>query len=242
MSSRTSPEDPFDFCSVAGDAGGEFEDSFTAVRPPEYNNSDQPSRRSLPTGPSAAPQTGVTTSQAPGHILSSQLDDAGQHYPASNSAATVTGAEVAAATQATLPRLHILFHTNRDYNSALQPLTERAVAALNHDVAHGSGNGNVGEWIHGRSQFSPTDPMGINMSVLRNPPTGSATRTDSRSSWSMISSSTLQPSQIENVADAVCATGQQFADVSAPIGPLLDEDCVRSAMPHAPRQPPDGDD
>ncbi|KAI0428944.1 hypothetical protein F5Y09DRAFT_343153 [Xylaria sp. FL1042] len=206
------------------------EDNYTAVRPPQYKDSNLPSGMSLSSGPSVTPENVVTRSQAPGRPTSSQGEDAPQHYPASDSTATVRADEVAATTQATqaprrdpTPRAHILFYIDRDYNGATPPLTERALAAHNHYVAHASVNGHIDEWIRGRSQFSAADPVDINMSILRNDRTETATRCGSSSSWSMISSSTLTPLQIEPVADVVCDTGVQFADVSAPIGHLLDE-------------------
>ncbi|KAI1428164.1 hypothetical protein F5Y12DRAFT_78371 [Xylaria sp. FL1777] len=239
MSSHIFARDQLDSLSVIGDADGEFEDNYTAVRPPQYKDSNQPAGMPLPSGPSATPQTVVTTSQAPGHLASSQLEDAGQHYPASNSTATVRADEVAAATQAfhaTHPQLpsstgpavrtDLFFYVNCGYDGGVQPLTEEAVAAHNYNSAHGSGNGTIIEWIHGRSQFSPAYPMGI-VSALQKPQTSTVIRTGSKSSWSIISSSTLQPSQVEHVAEAVCATGLQFSDVSAPIGrQLLDEDFI----------------
>ncbi|TGJ88528.1 hypothetical protein E0Z10_g234 [Xylaria hypoxylon] len=239
MSNHMSPEERLELLSSISNTSGEFEGNFTATRPPQYNDSNQPSGRFLHGGLSAVPRTLVTMSQAPQVPTPSQLEDVGQHYPSSDSTGTVMADEVAAAAAAAfsqprpgldpVPRMHILFHINRDYNGAVLPLTERAVAALNHDFAHGSGNGNVDEWIHGRSQFSPADQMDPSMSVLRHPRTRTVTRTGSTvaSSWSAISSSTLRVSLMGHVADDVCATGLQFADVSVPIGNhLLDEDLM----------------
>ncbi|KAI1307739.1 hypothetical protein F5Y03DRAFT_114904 [Xylaria venustula] len=235
MSNLMFSKDQLDLLSAVGEAGGNDEGNYTTAHPPPYNDNNQPSGRSLPSGPSATPQTVMSTSQTPGQ----QLEGAGQHYPASDSSATVRPDEVASVTQALqdslpqhgflyelVPRMHILFHLDRDYNGGAQPLTERAIAALNYDFAHGSSNSNVEQWIHGRSQFS-SDPAGINMSILRSPRTETESRTGSKSSFSMVSSSTVQPSQMEHVNFTVCAAGLQFADVSAPAArQLLDEDCV----------------
>ncbi|KAI0818337.1 hypothetical protein GGR55DRAFT_71260 [Xylaria sp. FL0064] len=237
MSSHVSPKDQSDFLSVIGETNGDFEDNYTAVRPPQYNVSNLPSGVSFPSSPSVpsgTPDNIVTAGQATGRPMSSQLEDAGQHYPASNSTATVTADEVAAATLATqaiqapgtgpTPRMHIFFHINRDYSGAVQPLTEHAVAALDHDFAHGSVNGYFAEWIRDRSQFPPA---GRNISIPQKYRTETATRTGSDSSWSIISRSTIGSMQMEPWADAVCATGMQFAEVSAPNRRgLLDENCM----------------
>ncbi|KAI1283294.1 hypothetical protein F5Y07DRAFT_394210 [Xylaria sp. FL0933] len=234
MSSHVSPRDQSDFLAVVGETNGDFEDNYTAIRPPQYNVSNLPSGISFPSGPSVTSDNRVAAGQAAGPLMSSQSEDAGQHYPASNSTATVTADEVAAATLATqatqapgtdpTPRMHILFHINRDYSRAVQPLTEHAVAALDHDFAHGSVNGDFAEWIRDRSQFPPADR---NISIPQKYRTETATRTGSDSSWSFMSLSTLGSIQTEPWADAVCATGMQFAEVSAPNRRgLLDENCM----------------
>ncbi|KAI0970207.1 hypothetical protein F4678DRAFT_132875 [Xylaria arbuscula] len=226
MSNNMFSDAALDLVSAVGLTDGDAENNHEAVYPLQYNNNDQLSGTSLPSGPSATPQTVITPSHTPGQ----QLEGAGQHYPASDSSATVRADEVASVTQALfqpVPRMHILFHLDRDYDGGAQPLTKRAIAALNYDFAHGSGNSNVEEWIHGRSQFSSTDSAGINMSILRSPRTETETRTGSQSSFSMVSSSTVRPSQMEHVDVTLRAAGLQFADVSAPVTrQLLDEDCV----------------
>ncbi|KAH8165696.1 hypothetical protein CIB48_g2572 [Xylaria polymorpha] len=196
-----------DFLSGISNAGEGFgEDAFTADRPPQYNDSNR------------VPQTVVQD------LMLSEMQDVGDHYPAScdtDSTATVlppiAAATTATATTATPIRPHILYHVNRDYNGALEPLTEHAVAALNNDFRNGSYSGNVDEWVYGRSQCPPSDPEDLNMSVFRHP----HTRTDSTlgSSWTVVSSSTPSGSQMEHVADCICAAGLQFADVPAfPMG------------------------
>ncbi|KAI8948010.1 hypothetical protein F4801DRAFT_485854 [Xylaria longipes] len=193
--------------------GYDYEDAFTAGRP-QYNDSN-------------LPQTVVQD------LMLLQMQGSSDHYPAScrtDSTATILAdkaAATAAATSATTPtRDYILYHVNRDYNGAVEQLTEQAVAALNNDFRNGSYNGNVGEWVRDRSQFPPSDPVDLNLSVLRSPPT----RTDSTvgSSWTIISSATPSDSQEEYMADDICAAGGQFVDVPAsPTGPTLsDEDCI----------------
>ncbi|KAI0515195.1 hypothetical protein F5B22DRAFT_192195 [Xylaria bambusicola] len=200
----------------------DFEDNYTFDRPPQLNLSTQPAGGSSPNGASTVSQAAVITDQTPRRMASSQLEEAGQHYPASDSTATVMADEVAAATQAALPRLdpvvraHILFHVNRDYNGAVQPLTEGAVAALNHDYAYSS----VAEWVQGRSQFSPADQLGFDMSNMlpSRIRTSTAARTGStvESSCTMVSRSTLKSTKTWG-AHTVCAAGQQFEDVCTPI-------------------------
>ncbi|KAI0460061.1 hypothetical protein F5B21DRAFT_128879 [Xylaria acuta] len=213
MSHRLPSEDQAEFLSGIDNAGEEFDyqDAFTAGCPPQYHDSNQ------------APQTVVQDA------MLSQMQGIRDHYPAScrtDSTATVLADKAVATATATQPRPHIFYHVNRDYNGAAEPLTEEAVAALNDDFRNGSYNGNVGEWVRGRSQFPPSDPVDLNLSVLRNP----RTRTDSTlgSSWTVVSSTTPSGSQMEHVADVICAAGLQFADVPAsPTGPtLLDEDFI----------------
>ncbi|RWA08326.1 hypothetical protein EKO27_g6783 [Xylaria grammica] len=235
MSSHIPAEEQLEPLASVCDNNGGFEDNYTPTRPPQYNDRNQPSGRVLPGGPSTVPRT-VVTSQAPDNPTSPELEGVGQHYPALNSTATgvVDGVVTVAAASIPphqpypdpIPRAYVLFHVNRSYNGAHQPLTEGAIAALDHDFAHGSASGNVGEWIHGRSQFTRANPVNPSISVLQCPRTYTVTRTGSTvlSSWSIVSS-THQVSSTGHVADDVCAVGQQFADVSAPIGRrLLDED------------------
>ncbi|KAI1366730.1 hypothetical protein F5Y08DRAFT_117304 [Xylaria arbuscula] len=235
MSGQSSPKFKSDPFSHISDDAGDFEDNYTVVRPPQFKLSTQPFGESSSSGPSAIPQAAITTAQRPGHLMSSHSGDAVQHYPSSDSTATARADAVAAATQASIPRLQsgdvptiradILYQVNRDYDTFAQPsLTEGAVAALDHDYTHRS----VSEWVHGRSQFSPAEQMERSMSEF---PVGARTQTATRtgstvgSSWSLVSLSTL--SQMGYAVDYICGTGVQFADVSAPAGNLLlEEDCT----------------
>ncbi|KAF2968019.1 hypothetical protein GQX73_g5589 [Xylaria multiplex] len=174
-------------------------DNFTAARPPQYNGSNQPSGASL---------TG------------------------SDSNSTVMADEVAVATPLSqLPpnphptlRMDLQFYINFNYDGAVQPLTEQAIAAHNHNLASGSGNGNIVEWVNGHSQFLAADSKGLIMSTARHPRTQTATRTGSTvlSSWSVVSLSAPQVSMSAHGDDGVYAIGSQFADVSAPTSPHLD--------------------
>ncbi|KAK5630063.1 hypothetical protein RRF57_005778 [Xylaria bambusicola] len=222
-----------DHMSQIGQSAEDFEDNHTFKRPPQLNLSTQPAGGSSPSSASSVSQAAVVTGQTPRCLASSQLKEAAQHYPASDSTATVMADEVAGATQAALPRLdpvvpaYILFHVNRDYNGAVQPLTEGAVAALNHSCTYSS----VPEWVQGRSQFFPGDQLGLDMSELlpSRIRTSTAARTGStvESSCTMVSRSTLKSMKTWG-SHEVCAAGLQFADVCIPIHHhqlLLDDDC-----------------
>ncbi|KAI0546797.1 hypothetical protein F4679DRAFT_401692 [Xylaria curta] len=216
MSHYLSSEDQVEILSRLDDTDDAFgyEDAFTAGRPPQYNNSNQ------------VPQT------VGQDIIPSQMQGTIDHYPTScrtESTATVladkdTVAATATAT-ATPTRDYILYHVNRNYEGDAEPLTEYAIAALNNDFHNRSYSGNVDEWVRGRSQFPPSDPVDLNMSVFRSP----HTRTDSTvgSSWTIVSM-TSSSSRAEHMADVICAAGLQFADVPAfPMGPtLLDKDLI----------------
>ncbi|KAI0533877.1 hypothetical protein GGR58DRAFT_87319 [Xylaria digitata] len=221
--------------SAMSSMSAEFEDNFTAARPPQYNGSNQPSGGFLPVGPSAVPRAILATGQA-SEAISPQLQDAGQHYPASDSTGTgtVMADEVVAAIAAPLsqpppnlhltPRMVLQFYINHDYDGAVQPLTEQAIAAHDYNIACGSGNSNVVEWINGGLQFPAVDSRSLSMSVFRHSRTQTATRTGSTvpSSWSVVSSSALQVSMSGHGDDGVRDTGSQFTDVSAPAYPQLD--------------------
>ncbi|KAI0446700.1 hypothetical protein F4803DRAFT_448739 [Xylaria telfairii] len=212
MSHYVPSDDQVEFLSGISNTGEGFdEDGFTAVRPPQYNDSN------------CVPQTDVQDLMLP------EMQDAGHHYPAScdtDSTATILPGKAAATAAAAPTRSYIFYHLNRDYNGAVEPLTEHAVAALNDDFRNGSYNGNVGEWVNGRSQFPPKDPMDLNLSVFRHPRTRTASTLGS--SWTIVSSTTPSGSQMEHVADDICAAGLQFADVPAfPMGHgLSDEDLI----------------
>ncbi|KAI0468736.1 hypothetical protein F4859DRAFT_201119 [Xylaria cf. heliscus] len=208
-----------DLLSRINDAGEglEYEDTFTADRPPQYNDSNQ------------VPQTvdqDLTTSQ-----MQSIRDDG---YPAScrtDSTSTILLGQAAAGATVTPTRPYIDYHVNYDYSrvddGSAEPLTEQAIAALNNDFRNGWYNGNVGEWVRGRSQFSPSDPVDLNLSELCSPRT--ITESTLGSSWTIVSLSTPHlSSQTEYGADVICAAGLQFADIPAfPMGPtLLDEDFI----------------
>ena len=228
MSDHFSPSQ-FDLYSYMSEDAGDFEDNYTVVRPPQFKLSTQSSGESSPSGSGALLKAAPATVQTPSRLASS--------YPAPKSTATVMADEVAAATQAALPQLQprnspaipprILYYVNRDYNEFVQPsLTEGAVAAFDHEYAHRS----VIEWVRGGSQFSPADQMESSVSELLVPArTQTAARTGStvESSWSKVSSPSLNSSQMGLALDDICATGVQFADVSAPIANLLlEEDCT----------------
>ncbi|KAI3322176.1 hypothetical protein HD806DRAFT_139641 [Xylariaceae sp. AK1471] len=224
LSSRTSDfEDDF------------IEDNFTADRPCQFNDEHLPTTFSSGPSPSVVPRTVLITDAALADLTLAQIKKA---YPLSchtSSTATITAEKAAATTNASLQvRKHVLFHTKRDYNGAgaVQPLTEWALAALNDDFRMRSYNGNIAEWIRGGPQFSPEDMVSVNMSVLRSPRTRTMTMTCTGStlgsSWSVISMSTPSVSQVDRVAESICAAGLQFDDV--PASPtsldLLDEDVV----------------
>ncbi|KAI0805077.1 hypothetical protein GGR55DRAFT_656953 [Xylaria sp. FL0064] len=114
----------------------------------------------------------------------------------------------ALATQATrapsrdlTPRRPNIFHINGNHNRAVHPLTEQAIATLNHDFAHGQFNGCVDEWIHSQTQT---------LAMLPNHRIG----TGNELSWSIVSSSTLKSSPISPlpVEDLIIGCGSQYVD------------------------------
>ncbi|KAI0192956.1 hypothetical protein EV127DRAFT_27721 [Xylaria flabelliformis] len=212
MSHYLSSEDQMEILSGLDntDEAFNYEDAFTAGRPPQYNDSNH------------VPQTVVQD------LMPSQMQGIRDYYPAScrtDSTATVL-ADKDTVTATAPTRDYVLYHVNRNYEGDAEPLTEYAIAALNNDFNNRSYGGNVDEWVRGRSQFPPSDPVDLSMSVFRSP----RTRTDSTvgSSWTMVSSMTPSSSQTEHMADVICAAGLQFADVPAfPVGPtLLDKDLI----------------
>ncbi|KAI1752056.1 hypothetical protein F4782DRAFT_167620 [Xylaria castorea] len=213
MSHQLPPEDQVEILSRLDNTDEEFdyEDAFTPGRPPQYNDNNQ------------VPQTVVQD------LKLSQMQGTEDHYPAScrtDSTATVLADKAPPTATATPMREYIFYHVNRDYNGATEPLTEHAIAALDNDFRNGSYNGNVDEWARDRSQFPPSDPVDLNLSVFRSP----RSRTDSTvgSSWTIVSSATPSSSQTEHMADDIRAAGLQFADVPAsPMDPtLLDKDLM----------------
>ncbi|KAI1124709.1 hypothetical protein F5Y10DRAFT_24103 [Nemania abortiva] len=203
--------------SVDADEGFS-EGSFTPTRPPQYNDSNQPPKRtasSLEEGHSGSGRT-ATTPTIVG--VGNETTPATIH----------TTNEASVPNQSPVLRAHILYHVNRDYDGAMQPLTERAVAALNNQVANETWNSNLGEWMGGGSHFWPASPTDINMSVLGRPQasTVAGTGTGSGPSWTIVPEPMLPASQAEHVGEVVSAAGDQFAQVSAcPKGDgLLDED------------------
>ncbi|TRX97948.1 hypothetical protein FHL15_001158 [Xylaria flabelliformis] len=127
----------------------DYDDAFTAGRPPQYNDSNH------------VPQTVVQD------LMPSQMQGIRDHYPAScrtDSTATVL-ADKDAVTATAPTRDYILYHVNRNYDGDAEPLTEYAIAALNNDFHNRSYSGNVDEWVRGRSQFPPSDPMDLNILV-----------------------------------------------------------------------------
>ncbi|KAI8631774.1 hypothetical protein F5Y19DRAFT_375854 [Xylariaceae sp. FL1651] len=236
MSQYISHNDQAHFLGKIGDEWVYIEDNFTASRPPQYNDENLPSM--LPGGPGSVPRTVVTTGRS---VCMSQFRGALNRYAPSNhtdSTATVMADSAAAATTATLhdyypclrPNDQLLFHVNRNYNGAEQPLTEQAMAAHNNNLGGGSYTGDVGEWVKGGPPFSPEDLVSVNVSVLRGPRTRTVTRTGSTagSSWIFVSSTAPSVSQVDYTAESICAAGLQFDDVPASAcitGPnLLDED------------------
>ncbi|KAI1737816.1 hypothetical protein F4680DRAFT_199466 [Xylaria scruposa] len=219
-----SSEDLVEILSRLNDTDDAFdafdhEDAFAAGCPPQNDDGNQ------------VPQTVVRDT------MPSQTQGIRDHYPAScrtDSTATVLVDKDAVTATATPTRDYILYHVNSNYEGDAEPLTEYAIAALNNDLRDKSYSGNVDEWVRdnvdewarGRSQFPPSDPVDLNMSVFRSP----RTRTDSTvgSSWTIVSSTTPSSSQTEHMADVICAAGLQFADVPAfPMGPtLLDKDLI----------------
>jgi hypothetical protein len=217
----------------------EWEDDFmehnlTAIHP-QFNDEDTLPVFSSGPVPSLVPRNTNITDAAFQHEMQAQIRE---DYPLScntDSTATIVAEKAGStATIAASPqqvRKHILFHTNRDYNSpgGVQPLTEGAIAAFDHDGT-GSYNGNIAAWVRGGRQSSPEDVVSVNMSLLRSPRTRTTTRTGSTlgSSWSMVSMATPSVSQVDYIAESICAAGLQFNDVPAgPTGPdLLDEDIV----------------
>ncbi|KAI0408878.1 hypothetical protein F4802DRAFT_300805 [Xylaria palmicola] len=240
MSHYMPPKDEASFLSHIIETDEDFgEETYTASRPPQYNNSNQAPGRALPSAPGAVPRTVLTTAASLADLALSQTSDARGRYPPSsytestgtvvaNGASAVAGAAVTGGTPGL--RLDLLFHINRDYNGAVQPLTERAVAALNHDFGQGPFNGNVAEWVRCRLHYPPSDPMDLSPYTLCHPRTWTVARTGSTvgSSWSMVSSTVLSLSQVGHVADDICAAGWQFDEVPAwPAGPaILDEDLI----------------
>jgi hypothetical protein len=233
MSYHISPQDQFELLSRFSDYSDDeiSEGNFTPARPSQYN--DQNQSRTLPSTPSAVPRNLTMANEELVVLLLQTLGGRYRYTPSYNteSMATVTVDEAAATAAPTGLREHLLFHLNRDYDGAVQPLTERAIAALNDNFGTGSYNGNIGDWILGGPQPSPADLMSVNVSVLRSPPTQAMTRTGSSavgSSWTVVSMSTPTVSQVDHTADSVCAVGLQFDNVAAhPNGPgLLDEDFV----------------
>ncbi|KAJ2977070.1 hypothetical protein NUW58_g7921 [Xylaria curta] len=135
--------------SHINDAGAEFEedayfaeDTFTAGRPPQYNDNNQPPESMVPGAQGVVPRDDAVTTQDrdPSHI-----PGIAENYPASchtDSTTTLIADEAPAMTATTPtqacpgPRADILFLINRDYNVAVQPLTEGALAALNMDFSN----------------------------------------------------------------------------------------------------------
>ncbi|KAI0195460.1 hypothetical protein F4808DRAFT_330057 [Astrocystis sublimbata] len=187
----------------------ENEDAFTASRPPQYNNSNQ------------VPQTMMGDRSSP------ETDDVGAPYSALSHTDSTETVQAGNATSTPAPiRDHILHHINHDYDSEAVPLTEQAVATLDHALRNMSYGSDIGGWARARLQFPPSDPADLSLSLLRNP----RERPDSTvcSSLSKVSSNTPSGSQEEQVAELISGAGLHLADVPPiPTGPdLLDEDLM----------------
>ncbi|KAI1176210.1 hypothetical protein F4777DRAFT_578259 [Nemania sp. FL0916] len=125
------------------------------------------------------------------------------------------------------PRSYLEYYLNLEYNGAVQPLTEHALAALNDDFERHTWNGNIDAWVESQPpQFSSSSPMERTVSILRTRRSPTAVRTGSRSSRATRPPPSLPHPRVEHVADFVSGAGFLFDDVAAcPTGvALLDED------------------
>ncbi|KAI0146873.1 hypothetical protein GGR57DRAFT_506317 [Xylariaceae sp. FL1272] len=210
------------------------EDTFTATRPPQYKT-----QKYLPlTGPATVPRFVVTDGLQ--FYLNKQngcrpYSDATSH---TDSTPTITADEAVAAAATVLPRRHypaenlargprnhVLWHATRNYDGTLQPLTELAIAALNHSFRD-TYTGNVDQWVDDQCPLA-LEHMSIGLSLLE-ARSGVTTRTESTagsSSWTVVSSTLgVAPSHMD---DDLRNAGAEFDDVPACINSdLMDEDCA----------------
>ncbi|KAI1200936.1 hypothetical protein F5X97DRAFT_65713 [Nemania serpens] len=174
------------------------EDIFTAVRPPQYNDSNQTGGQS----PSSAESTNTTLTAPP--------DETPE-------AASASGPDPSPG-----PRPHIRYYAERDYGNssqhAVQSLTEDALSAYNNDRT-----APWGELSFALSQFV----MDSNTSVRRVPQTHTVARTGTASSRTMGAHQADPVPQTDDMTNSIRAVGWQFDDVPAcPTGLILrHEDC-----------------
>ncbi|KAI1261777.1 hypothetical protein F5Y18DRAFT_430804 [Xylariaceae sp. FL1019] len=209
------------------------EDTFTASRPPQYRTQNN---NVSPHGSAAVPRYLNNAFWQYYMRYERGVDPRSDVASHTESTVTITAdqaeATVAAAVPRNLspysiiprgPRSHVVWHATRDYNGTLQPLTEYAIAALNHSFEESYGD--VKQWVDNQRSFSLEEPMTADLSMLdtRSNVTTCTESTAGFSSWTVVSSTDdAMPSHMD---DDLRNAGAEFDDVPACTNlDLMDED------------------
>ncbi|KAI1639562.1 hypothetical protein F4809DRAFT_595758 [Biscogniauxia mediterranea] len=195
-----------------------YTSNFTRHRPPHRNDRNLSSSQydGPMTDSNNAANDGLATGRGNGYNPQGYARSA-QSTTESTAPTTVMGGTVA---ETPMPRKHLLYWINRDYDAPTERLTEQAVDALNHDSL---GGGDIGEWITrgvyavGRAAASPGSAGGPSTSVvvLGHGPHSRVTLATTGSSSGTRGSSSSHHYYHDRVAENVCAAGWQFDDVPA---------------------------